>query len=221
MSPVRRTCVPPHSSIDHDLLAFFACPPPAGLSPMPIDTTRTSSPYFSPNRAMAPVSMASSMAISRVSTGAFCRMMAFAMSSTAATSSALIGLVCEKSKRSRSGATSEPFCATWVPSTWRSASCSRCVAEWLARVAERRAWSTTSSTASPGLNAPFSTRADVHDQVAQLLLRIADPEQRALRPLDEPRVADLSAGLAIEGRLVEHQRALLAGSSGPWPACRP
>ena len=27
------------------------------------------------------------------------------------------------------GATSEPFCATWSPSTWRSASCSRCVAE--------------------------------------------------------------------------------------------
>ena len=106
---------------------------------------------------MAPVSMASSMAISRVSTGAFCRMMALAISSTAATSSALIGLVCEKSKRSRSGATSEPFCATCVPSTWRNASCSRCVAEWLARVAERRAWSTTSSTASPGLNAPFST----------------------------------------------------------------
>jgi hypothetical protein len=28
---------------------------------------------------------------------------------------------CEKSNRSRSGATSEPFCATWVPSTLRSA----------------------------------------------------------------------------------------------------
>ena len=51
----------------------------------------------------------------------------------------VIGLGCEKSKRSRSGATSEPFCATWSPSTWRSASCSRCVAEWLARIALRRA----------------------------------------------------------------------------------
>jgi hypothetical protein len=34
-----------------------------------------------------------------------------------------------KSKRSRSGATSEPFWVTWVPSTLRSAACSRCVAE--------------------------------------------------------------------------------------------
>jgi hypothetical protein len=46
----------------------------------------------------------------------------------------LIGLGCEKSNRSRSGATSEPFCATWVPSTSRSASWIRCVAEWLARI---------------------------------------------------------------------------------------
>ena len=58
-----------------------------------------------------------------------------------------IGLGWEKSKRSRSGATSEPFCATWSPSTWRSASCSRCVAEWLARIAPRRSSSTTSSSA--------------------------------------------------------------------------
>ena len=83
--------------------------------------------------------MASSSAISRVSTGEFCSTKALAMASTAAISSGVIGLVCEKSKRSRSGATSEPFCATCVPSTWRSASCRRWVAEWLARVAERRA----------------------------------------------------------------------------------
>ena len=36
------------------------------------------------------------------------------MASTAASSSGAMGLVCEKSKRSRSGATSEPFCATCV-----------------------------------------------------------------------------------------------------------
>ena len=159
---------------------------------------------------MAPVSMASSIAIRRVSTGAFCRMMALAMSSTAATSSALIGLGCEKSKRRRSGATSEPFCATCVPSTWRSASCSRCVAEWLARVAVRRAWSTISSTASPGLNAPFSTVPMCTIRSPSFFCVSRDAEQRALRPLDEPRVADLAAGLAIERRLVEHQRPFLA-----------
>ena len=68
MSPVRVTCVPPHNSTDHALLAL------SPDCPTPIETTRTSSPYFSPNSAMAPVSMASSSAISRVSTGVFCRM---------------------------------------------------------------------------------------------------------------------------------------------------
>ena len=73
MSPVRPTCVPPHSSTDQALLAL-RCPPAAGrpASPTPIETTRTSSPYFSPNSAMAPLSMASSSAIRRVSTGEFC-----------------------------------------------------------------------------------------------------------------------------------------------------
>ena len=41
------------------------------------------------------------------------------------------GLSWEKSKRVFQGSTSEPFCWTWWPSTWRSAACIRCVAEWL------------------------------------------------------------------------------------------
>ena len=45
MSPVRRTWVPPHSSTDQPMVL----PPPS-----PIATTRTSSPYFSPNSARAP-----------------------------------------------------------------------------------------------------------------------------------------------------------------------
>ena len=63
MSPVRRTCVPPHSSTDQPSVL----PPPS-----PIATTRTSSPYFSPNSARAPDARASSSAISRVVTGEFC-----------------------------------------------------------------------------------------------------------------------------------------------------
>ena len=103
MSPVRRTWVPPHSSTDQ---------PSVLPAPSPIATTRTSSPYFSPNSARAPEARASSSAISRVVTGEFCSTMSLAMSSTRSISSAVIGLGCEKSKRSRSGATSEPFCAT-------------------------------------------------------------------------------------------------------------
>ena len=121
-----------------------------------------------------------------------------------------MGLVWEKSKRSRSGATSEPFCATCVPSTCRSASCRRWVAEWLARVAVRRAWSTRAPPHRPAEGARLDP-ADVHEHVAQLLLRVGDAEQRALGALDDARVADLAAGLAVERRLVEHERGLLAG----------
>jgi hypothetical protein len=47
-----------------------------------------------------------------VLTGEFCSTVSLAMSSTRSISSAVIGLGWEKSKRSRSGATNEPFCAT-------------------------------------------------------------------------------------------------------------
>ncbi len=73
MSPVRRTCVPPHSSTDQ---------PMALPLPSPMATTRTSSPYFSPNSARAPDAIASSTAISRVVTGEFCSTMSLAISST-------------------------------------------------------------------------------------------------------------------------------------------
>ena len=52
ISPVRVTCVPPHNSRLND--------------PSPTETTRTLSPYFSPNSAMAPVLSASSMLITFV-----------------------------------------------------------------------------------------------------------------------------------------------------------
>ena len=66
---------------------------------------------------------------SRVMTGEFSSTFSLASASIRSISSSLIGLGCEKSKRSRSGATSEPFCATCVPSRSRKAACSRWVAE--------------------------------------------------------------------------------------------
>ena len=50
MSPVARTCVPPHSSV---------------LKPG-TDTTRTLSPYFSPKSAIAPAAIASSVSFTSV-----------------------------------------------------------------------------------------------------------------------------------------------------------
>ncbi len=63
ISPVRPAWVPPQSSTENAL-----APSPAGR---PMETTRTSSPYFSPNRARAPEAMASSTAMSFVTTGSF------------------------------------------------------------------------------------------------------------------------------------------------------
>ena len=45
-------------------LVFLTCvPPQSSLEKSPMDTTRTFSPYFSPNRAIAPVFFASSMSM--------------------------------------------------------------------------------------------------------------------------------------------------------------
>ncbi len=52
--------------------------------------------------------------------------------------------------------------------------------------------------------------AEVHEQPASLLLRVGDAEQRALGALDDALVADLAAGLAIERRLVDDDRRLIA-----------
>ena len=54
MSPVRRTCVPPHSSRLTGM--------PASSAPATV-TTRTWAPYFSPNSAIAPSCLAWSMGI--------------------------------------------------------------------------------------------------------------------------------------------------------------
>ena len=85
-----------------------------------------------------------------------------------------------KSKRRRSGATSEPFCVTWVPSRRRSASCSRCVAEWLARRAVRRSPSTRISSDVADGDPALGHRAQMDVEVAEFLLGIADGDLGAL-----------------------------------------
>ena len=62
--------------------------------------------------------------------------------SISASASAFTGPWCVKSKRRRSGATSEPAWCTCSPSTSRSAACSRCVAVWLRSVSLRRSLGT-------------------------------------------------------------------------------
>ena len=90
-------------------------------------------------------------------TGWLARISAFTSASIAAMSSAVSAVGCEKSNRRRSAATSEPFCVTCAPSRLRSAAWARWVAEWLARIASRRATSMSSRTTSPTLTVPART----------------------------------------------------------------
>ena len=82
ISPLRATWVPPHSS-----------------RVSATSTTRTTSPYFSPNSAMAPAAMASSYDIWRMTVAVLLRISALTMASTAWISSGVIGLLWLKSKR--------------------------------------------------------------------------------------------------------------------------
>ena len=143
ISPVAPVCVPPHNSVEKS----------------PIFTTRTRSPYFSPKSAIALYSFtATSIGTSTsVSTFVFPSTWRFTMSSMSCNSSSATAAKWEKSKRSRDGDTSEPACFTCVPSTWRSAACSRCVPVWLRRVALRNSASTTVSTLMPSAIGCFTS----------------------------------------------------------------
>ena len=85
-------CVPPQNSMDTS----------------PISTTRTTSPYFSPNMATAPFFFASSMGSTSVTTGMPRRIASLTKVSTASSCSGVMDSKCVKSKRRRSGSTREP-----------------------------------------------------------------------------------------------------------------
>ena len=91
----------------------------------------------------------------------------------------------------------------------RSASCRIWVAEWLARVADARGVIDCKLDRHAGARRPLDDRDLVDEEVAELLARVDDGGAEAGRG-DFADVADLAAGLAVERRLVEDQRALLA-----------
>src|SRR3954470_4979203 len=90
MSPVRATWVPPQNSRE-----------------LPISSTRTSSPYFSPNSIIAPDFFASSIGMTCARVGVFCMISAFTRASTSRISRSLTGLLWEQSKRVFSASTSD------------------------------------------------------------------------------------------------------------------
>ena len=138
ISPVRCTWVPPQSS---------------RLEPM--SSTRTVSPYFSPNSIMAPVFWADSMSITRAWAWTLAKISAFTLASICAISAAVTGALWAKSNRVLSASTNEPFCCTWVPSTSRKALCIKWVAEWLRTVDSRTAVLTCACTWSLTASVPW------------------------------------------------------------------
>ena len=68
-------------------------------------TTRTTLPYFSPKRAIAPVALASSMLISATLTSMEERIMSLTRYSTRSSSSGVIALKWEKSNRQTASST--------------------------------------------------------------------------------------------------------------------
>ncbi len=206
MSPVRRTWVPPHSSVEKILFSFAGLPP--------IETTRTSSPYFSPNSAIAPASIAACGVIRRVSTASLSRTRSLTSRSTTAMSSGVIPLLWLKSKRRRSGATSEPFCVTCAPSRRRSASCKQ-VSRRVVRAQAGAALAVDLHLDRiADLHLALGHLAEVHEQVADLALNVADRNGRAARGGQRAGVAHLAARLAVERRLVGDQRDLVACLGG-------
>ena len=135
MSPVFLTCVPPQSSVEK-YFSFSS----------PIDKTLTSSPYFSPKSASAPLSTASLGVIILVFTSDFFSTIEFTWLSIFSISCSVIGFMWLKSNRSLSGATKDPFWVTWVPNTLLKDSCKRWVAEWYALILFRLSTSIFIST---------------------------------------------------------------------------
>ena len=64
------------------------------------------------------------------------------------------------------------------------------------------------------LQATAIERAEMHDHIAELFLRVADGEFRARAAEQQARVADLTTGLAIERRLVGDDRSILTCRHG-------
>ena len=147
ISAVLAACVPPQSSREN------------GWSSAPTETTRTTSPYFSPNRATAPAALASSMPMTRVTTGLEAKICWLTRSSTALSCSEDRASKCVKSKRRCSGVTSEPAWETCSPRTCLRAASSRCVAVWLRRRKPRRSASSAAVTAAPTASVPSATCA--------------------------------------------------------------
>ena len=115
ISPVRRTWVPPHSSTDQPsaLLAVFA------RGPAHRHHAHLVAIFLAEQRPRAGIARIVHRHQARGDLVILQHDIVGDILDPARVRPRVIGFGCTKSKRSRSGATSEPRCAMWSPSTWR------------------------------------------------------------------------------------------------------
>ncbi len=113
-------------------------PPHSSLEKSPMVTTRTCSPYFSPNSAMAPWRLASSIGMTSAWTSSSRERTSLIFCSTSVRTAPGTAFGEPKSKRKRPGWFSEPAWAAVGPRASRRAWWVRWVAEWARAMARRR-----------------------------------------------------------------------------------
>ena len=179
-------------------------------------TTRTSSPYFSPNNAIAPSATAASGVISRV--------LDHGVLPDAGIDLGLDDFQIRLgNRRGLADVEAQPVGRIQAallrhvrnPSRRRNASCSRCVALWWARIAERLVWSSSATTAAPNGHVASLHRADMGKQAARALLGVRDDDPQAVRPGDRAGIPHLAPAFGVERGLVQQHGDLVARFGPP------
>ena len=189
-------------------------PPQSSRAQSPTETTRTWSPYFSPNSAIAPERTASSWVITSACTPRSASTRSLTRASTSFIADCGTAPEAEKSKRNRPGEFSEPAWVAVSPSASRNALCTMWVAVCERLIDLRRSTSTSDCAWPPSDTSPLEDARLVHDQPADRGLHVVDLEAGAVVELDDALVGELATALGVERRAVEDQLDVRARAGG-------
>ena len=195
-------------------------PPQSSRAQSPTETTRTWSPYFSPNSAIAPDLTASAWVITSACTSRSSRITALTRASTSTITESGTAPVAEKSKRKRPGAFSEPAWVAVSPSASRNALWTMWVAVWAREMDARRSRSTSDWAREARRDLARQDGRAVHDEPADRRLHVADLEPGAVLELDDALVGELTAALGVEGRAVQDELDVVTLARGREDAVR-
>ena len=134
-------------------------PPHSSRAQSPTEMTRTSSPYFSPNRAIAPDFTASSWLMISACTERSASTRSLTRASTSVMTEAGTAPSAAKSNRNRPGEFSDPAWVAVSPSASRNALWTMWVAVCEREMDLRRSTSTTACAPTPTVTSPEATSA--------------------------------------------------------------